>query len=378
MGEWFIIAAPHAKCTLSMAHGLREIFFKNSASELITLLMVPIRPNRRIQKQAAAPSAAKSAPTNPQSGSLDTSPPQSAAVNSQDFSDATAAISSPQITFSALPLEVLELIFHHLGSVVDLTYVGLAMPCLWDVTQHIIERWYATKLGRWAGKNIVSIGNADEGDYPPGLYSASEVAAMNAEGVGMLHNPSGDWTCTYPRRFYPYEVEGVRMMAMEWAIDFYTECAEECRDSGDLGLLEQLNAKRLEICFNGSGLVPMDQTWILRNLTTKEFVTSTGVALDPKLIRGPLIRGIGFDNVIVLRTCWSTTSNNNNIPYSEKVHRGVWAGHRFDITTREWHDEATKDEEWKDVSEEVASEMAAIWEGEYGSGWRDVASRYEY
>ena len=110
--------------------------------------------------------------------------------------------------------------------------------------------------------------------------------------------------------------------------------------------------------------MPTDQAWILRNLTTKEFVTSSGIALDAKFIHGPFITGgIGFGELVASRTCWST-SDNTSIRYDGKIHRGVWAGHCFDITTRGRHDESTKDKEgeWKDVSEEVAAEVAAIWE----------------
>lgn len=41
--------------------------------------------------------------------------------------------------------------------------------------------------------------------------------------------------------------------------------------------------------------------------------------------------------------------------------------------TQKRHDESIKDEEgeWQDVSEEVAAEIAAIWESEYGAGWRE-------
>lgn len=121
---------------------------------------------------------------------------------------------------------------------------------------------------------------------------------------------------------------------------------------------------------NGSGLVPRGQSWILRNLTTKEFVTSAGIALDAEFIKGPVITGIGFGHAILCRTCWSLNSSDDSL-YGGQIHSGVWAGHRLDITTRERHDRRSKDEEWKDVSDEVAAEIAAICENEYGAGWRE-------
>ncbi len=43
----------------------------------------------------------------------------------------------------------------------------------------------------------------------------------------------------------------------------------------------------------------------------------------------------------------------------------------FDITTRARYEQDVK-EEWKDVSEEVAREIASIWESEYGGDWRRI------
>jgi hypothetical protein len=41
------------------------------------------------------------------------------------------------------------------------------------------------------------------------------------------------------------------------------------------------------------------------------------------------------------------------------------------LTTRARHEQDVK-EEWKDVSEEVAKEIASIWESEYGGDWRRI------
>jgi hypothetical protein len=62
------------------------------------------------------------------------------------------------------------------------------------------------------------------------------------------------------------------------------------------------------------------------------------------------------------------------LSYNEPIHRGVWAGHRFDVTTRKQHDESMQGEEgeWKDVSEDVAREIAAIWEIKYGPSWENI------
>jgi hypothetical protein len=52
------------------------------------------------------------------------------------------------------------------------------------------------------------------------------------------------------------------------------------------------------------------------------------------------------------------------------ISRGIWAGHRFDITTLAKHESETDSAEWSDVSSEVAKEIADIWAGEYGADLR--------
>jgi hypothetical protein len=62
------------------------------------------------------------------------------------------------------------------------------------------------------------------------------------------------------------------------------------------------------------------------------------------------------------------------MPCNGNIHRGVWAGHCFDITTRARHEQDVK-EEWKDISGEIAREIASIWESEYGGDWCRIIMR---
>jgi len=65
------------------------------------------------------------------------------------------------------------------------------------------------------------------------------------------------------------------------------------------------------------------------------------------------------------------------LQYGAQIGRGVWAGHRFDITTRSRHDDATTGEEWRDVRDEIASDIAGIWESEFGPDWVDTPQFYQ-
>ncbi|KFY81993.1 hypothetical protein V500_10914 [Pseudogymnoascus sp. VKM F-4518 (FW-2643)] len=371
MFEEFYITAPRAKRMLPRADGLWDAFFGGRARELVHLLIVPvpIKLKKQSQKQAAASSAASAATTNLRSGSLDTRPSQRTAIAPQNPADATAATNNPRVTFSTLPVEIYPLIFDHLNDLADLTCMGLAMPYLWGITQRIIHQRYKAKLGEWAGEQIVCVGDQiPPGDYPPGLFSADEVERLNKE-VYVWKNYKGE-DRTSPRTLFNLTypdgtLDKVGFTANAEASRAYYACLARFSRYPSIAL----RTKLLWIYTDRPDFTPRQEDWILRNLTTKEFVTAEGIALDKKFIRGPFIFGIGFGDAVVARTLWTS---NGTPEFGRQFGRGVWAGHRFDITTRSRHDEATKDEEWRDVSAEVKGEIAGIGESKFGRNWVDV------
>ncbi|OBT91704.1 hypothetical protein VE01_10254 [Pseudogymnoascus verrucosus] len=390
MGEVFYITAPRAKRMLRSSDELQNIFFDNKASELVTLLVVPTRVKKQSQKQsqnqAVSPSAASTASaatTNAQSGRLDLSPSQKAVVVSQKLTDATAATRNPLDTFSTLPLDILSMIFDHLDDIADLTCVALATPYLWDVTQRTIHQRYKAKLGKWAGEAIVCVGEKiPAGDYPPDLFSPDEVERLNKEADVYFGGGCGRFLArpqksprTLANLAYPpngtFDREGITADA-EASRVFYA-CLRRCSRYPSTELRARL---RRWIYTDRPDFAPREEDWILRNLTMKEFVTAEGIALDTDFINGPFISGIGFGDAVVARTLW-TAKGTPDLRYVPQIGRGIWAGHRFDITTRSGHDEATKDEEWRDVSEEVASEIAGIWGSQFGPHWLDVGHFYQ-
>ena len=52
-----------------------------------------------------------------------------------------------------------------------------------------------------------------------------------------------------------------------------------------------------------SQFYPEDVPWILRNLTTQEYVRSDAIALKPEHIHGPNIKFLGFGEVVLSRIC---------------------------------------------------------------------------
>lgn len=373
MGEWFRIVAPQVKRELCWKVGLRELFFyENRVRELVPLLIVPIEPKKQSLKRAAAPSAA---PANLQSGRINASTPQSIAVATPKRVDSVSASSSRRATFSTLPFEIYSLIFNHLDELADVTCVGLATPYLWGITQRIIYKRYKAMIGQWAGEKIVWVGeDLVDGDYPPDLFSAEEVETLIKEvQVWDRKRHPEDRTLSLTSinlNYLPATFDEGVWIATE-AGKVYDKCLGRCERSRSA----VLQARLREIRTNYPDFTARDQDWILRNLTTKEFVTAEGIALDEDFIDGPFIFGIGFGDVILARALW-TSRGTSVLRYGRQIGRGIWAGHQFDITTRSRHDEATKDEEWRDVSKEVACEIAGIWESQFGPNWMVAGEFY--
>lgn len=94
------------------------------------------------------------------------------------------------------------------------------------------------------------------------------------------------------------------------------------------------------------------------------------ISLRPEFIHGPYNDALGFGNAIMVRTCWGEDDGWPNEFNAMKLYKGVWAGHRFDITIWGRHKEEVRQEEWKDASDEVAKDIATTYEALGGSDWR--------
>jgi hypothetical protein len=232
-------------------------------------------------------------------------------------------------------------------------------------------------LGRWAGENIVCVGeDVKPGDYPRGLFSAEELDTFQQSKANLwVHDDDHvEYVlCDEPfslRHFTSPSVSVVEeapdLAAESWRL--YTRCRGRTKQEDPA-----FQATYSELVVTMSTYTPRDQPWILRNLTTKQFVRPEAIALKPEYIRGPNIRVLGFGEVVLSRICWST-SPSVGITDTTNISRGVWAGHCFDITTLARHQDDANGEEWTDVSDEVAREIANIWETEYGADLRGELS----
>jgi hypothetical protein len=258
--------------------------------------------------------------------------------------------------FSSLAVELYDLIFEEL-EIKDVFSLSLTNQYFWSVGRRHIQTYNMSFLGPWAGECIICVGNyVEAGDHPQGLFTEDEESELQ-----QLLDEEG-----WPMTLFGY--------ACEYATIYVTlpmTLLVQLLDLKDYRPIPSASEIKETVYPEISDFYPKDVPWILRNLTTREYVRSDAIALKPEYIHGPDIDFLGFGEVALSRICWSSYPS-VSMEYNGNIHRGVWAGHCLDITTRARHDKQDPKEEWKDVSEEVAKEIASIWESEYGSDWRRI------
>ena len=114
--------------------------------------------------------------------------------------------------------------------------------------------------------------------------------------------------------------------------------------------------------------VPPDDTGlVLRNLSRRTYVTGSAVLrFNEEHESAPGLYPPGhvrLADTVMARVCWSS-DDSIAMPYEGPLHRGVWAGNRFDIVDERTFEMEQKGSSWTDVSDEVLKEVEAIWMAE--------------
>lgn len=244
----------------------------------------------------------------------------------------------------------------------DVISLSVTSPRFLSLGWEHIRDYYISYMGRWAGQSIFCAGDFSAPDkYPPGMFTLHEESEMvRFRHVGYKKVTSWDHMAILQHtrlEIHPfYSTKKINhlishaLLSQEWV---------ERLPSYEAG--QVLSGWKLE----DSTFYPTDQPWMLRNLTTKEFVRSEAIAVKPEYIQGPIFRsGVSFGDVLIYRTSWGPWGKSSFGRPSEvgSFHRGVWAGHSFDIIPLARHTEETNAEEWNDSSEEVSREVSSIWE----------------
>lgn len=337
MGQYFKISAPRLRRALGNGDKFRATLFGGTAKALVHVLAVPIE----AQLPSSGSPDSTLVLTDPQytlpasdvvtSGPAEDSPMVHSRQGKRQANDEAPGQrvkkldtgnsgfdkegeASFLLTFPRLPTELHELIFAHLASIEDLICLSVTSRYFWDIGCKHILRYYTSLLGRWAGHNIICIGDyVDAGNYPPNLFSAEEEQELNHMKVGSgrycLDSSAGSDTTadSQPLTLYDRAIEPLG--TIEEVVGLYqtsTRTLHACMRRS-LSSNRPSDIKRHpELVILNPPHYPPNQLWIRRNLTAKEFVLPTAVALKPEYINGPFIRGLGFGEVVMVRTCWTS------------------------------------------------------------------------
>jgi hypothetical protein len=118
-----------------------------------------------------------------------------------------------------------------------------------------------------------------------------------------------------------------------------------------------------------------DQPWVFCNLSKGKYVRADAVAaLTESDGSTPFIPGLGsitLDHVALSRICWSS-SDWIAMESVDNLHRGIWAGDRFEVTTL---DKLDKKIEWEDVSDEMVQFLDKVWQIDQGEDWKETVKQ---
>ncbi|KAJ7670592.1 hypothetical protein DFH06DRAFT_1178568 [Mycena polygramma] len=253
----------------------------------------------------------------------------------------TAPRSLDATAFVNLPAEIIHEIFSYIGDLCDLLSLGLACQVLWAIGREHIHRQIASLVAEysWVGDRILCVGDhLKNKDIPEALWTPSERAKFLDSGRTLYRYPFVELRPTFDQGCF-----------LSWGGIWERFVLESCLLDEELALVTEL--------FDGPDFAPLQAVNpVLRNLSRSQYVLES--ALVDLMVIFPKV---GLGEVILSRICLSSDPSTAMLSGDRGgMHRGVWAGDRFDIVDEGWLKELGDDESWTDVSKEVMKEMERV------------------
>jgi hypothetical protein len=246
-----------------------------------------------------------------------------------------------------LPTETIQEIYSHLELFVDIVCLSTTCQVLWEIGRANMYRRIESIAASysWAGDRILCIGDyLKNKDIPEKILTPEEMNEFTDDGQNTFYN-------------YPfYTVSGVEFsMGRLWS-----KCGVETRLLKDAYPRSSF-AVLSHLCSLDYTPPPLMHPTVLRNLSRRQYVRESALfELQAKYAETEILQEVGFGEIVITRICLSSDPS-VSISYDGPIHRGVWAGDRFDIVaSSEWHDPT-----WTDASDEVLEELEKIWISEY-------------
>ena len=306
----------------------------------------------------------------------------------------TPSCRSTPAAIERLPNELLDEIFDYLSeNKKDMLALGLSSAFLWNLIVRRVQRDYGRSAGVFAGKRMLYLGQGDYRSYLTsfGLSPTEVTQPCHRALLATQHLSEGlvlPWLQSEITKSVGQGWAEALILAKHW--DGISPAVWKCIER-DLT----------------PAIYPQDRVWVLRNLTTCEFVRSDKLQpvsqqvstadSDPKpettsrkLFKAAKVMAllkegaaaftfkktnrqktsecapsggldstpITFAQIFLVLICYS-----REVPYDERClefQEGRWAGHAFDIVTWEAHATETTPHEWADVSELAVDDVANL------------------
>lgn len=275
-----------------------------------------------------------------------------AARTNRTFSRGKYHSRGPVSRLESLPAEILAMILSCPElSKDDIIALGMASETLWSHTIHYIDKDYrhSPSVGPWAGCEIACVGSYLT-ELPPSFEK--DDLALNSVSI-----TGGGWMCI-AREFNWAALSEFTSPGeddeKEWRGFFHHHATNQ--KNIPKTRLAQMSEDLLFVA-STTGTSPIDAPWVLRNLTTKEFVRCLPRA-DYKGRRGlidhPEFKGLSVHDILTMRVCWTRPYRWDDFTSFNMC--GQWAGHSFDIVALDDENRLALREAWVDVTDAIVEE----------------------
>ena len=268
---------------------------------------------------------------------------------------------SPASKLLYLPTELLSRVFMWIQEIADAACLCLSDGRLFEVGFPRFVELQRTTFASWADRRVLCLGEyTRDHDYPEaveGIVAAQIQEFFDGDDEDNAQHEDDDENET---KYFVEMVEEHYERA-----DRYFSTYKSCRSSDDYFQyrLRKDRQAYFSLCqeeYDGDDKV-------LCNLSKGEYVRGEPVAkleeeADTTLDYLSLFttRPPNLGHALFSRICWSS-DDSTSLVYAGGIHRGSWAGDRFEVTTMA---RLRRGIDWKDVSDEVVDFLRKVWKAE--------------
>ncbi|KAI8722409.1 hypothetical protein NCS52_00384600 [Fusarium sp. LHS14.1] len=254
---------------------------------------------------------------------------------------------SPLVNLPQNAIDMIVAILYECRHDADLICLSVTCSYFFRLISHMIQAAISEDIGQWAGDRLILIGERAVG-YPPEIATVLERFQWDSDGTNPLYE-MGEQAVAEGHH------STLASLVKEQPFEVWGRALDNVRERLDQKQEVSLPFKRLmKLLMHNPHFPSSHRPAVLRNLTTKQFIS------DDALARSNFSYSLG--EVLLCYITWGEEAAQD-----ERVRlpmKGEWAGHRFDITTRE------KVSGWDDVSQQVIKRMMMATREERKTGRR--------